>query len=100
MAACFKELLVIGKKVLGNETFLAINQLAFEELLPPIITLCPEPAWKSQCPFLTENELLENSFSNWEEIFHPQTLTKLQNRYVIVCNNANLFFILWALLYH
>ena len=79
MAACFKELLVIGKKVHGSETFLAINQLAFQELLPPIITLCPAPAWKSQYPFLTEKELLENSFS-WEEIFHPQTLTKLQNK--------------------
>ena len=30
-------------------------------------------------PFLTEKELLENSFS-WEETFHPQTLTKLQNK--------------------
>ena len=78
LAACIKELIVIAKKAVGSDSFQAVNQLVFEELMAPIITLCPGPAWKSPGPFLSEEKFLENTFS-WEEIFHPQTLTLLRN---------------------
>ena len=70
------ELIVIAIKALGHDSFQAINELKFEELVAPSITLCPGPAFKRAGPFLGEQEFTDNKYT-WEEIFHPKTLYNL-----------------------
>ena len=79
LAASLKELIVIAKKLASGDSFQAINQWSYEELMPPVITLCPSPAWKRPGPFLSDEEFLNSTYA-WAEIFHPQTLTQLQNK--------------------
>ena len=72
------ELIVIAIKALGHDSFQAINELKFEELVAPSITLCPGPAFKRAGPFLGEQEFTDNKYT-WEEIFHPKTLATMKN---------------------
>ena len=51
-SAFFYELVFILKKAIARESFQAINELKFEELVAPSITLCPGTAWKSPAPFI------------------------------------------------
>ena len=46
---------------------------------PPVITLCPGPAWKASGPFKNSEEFKQKTYS-WEEVFHPKTLKALQNQ--------------------
>lgn len=72
------EIKTILKLALDKVSFEAIEYLNFEELQPPTITICPVPAYKGDGPFLNNITLKENSYA-WEEIFHPQTLERLNN---------------------
>ena len=72
------ELILIIKKF-QRDSFQFINEHVFEEILPPVITFCPAPAYKKTAPFLSQQEFMENKFT-WEEIFHPVTLGKIRNR--------------------
>ena len=72
------ELIHICIKAFGKDSFQAINELNFDTLLAPTVTLCPGLAWKDQSPFLSYEAFMKNKFT-WEEIFHPKTLSVLQN---------------------
>ena len=72
------EITVIILKIISKESFQAINEYKFEEILPATITICPAPAYKSNAPFLSPFEYLENKFT-WEETFHQKTLENLKN---------------------
>ena len=73
-----REMEHIFNKLLNEDSYLKINELAFDKLLSPSITFCPAPAWKSPGPFKNSGEFSNNTYS-WEEIFHPQTLKVLKN---------------------
>ena len=68
----------IFHKFIAKDSFQTVNELSFDQLLPPLITLCPAPAYKTNGPYLTPNEFLKNKYT-WEDIFHEKTLIKLQN---------------------
>ena len=72
------ELVNIVIKALGQDSFQAINELKFNQLLAPSITLCPGPAFKAAGPFLGEKMFLDNKYT-WDEIFHPKTLAVMRN---------------------
>ena len=73
LVLCIWEFTIIVKKAIAQESFQAINELQFDELLPPTITLCPGEAWKSSGPFLNDDHFKRSTFTA-EEIFHPKTL--------------------------
>ena len=79
LAGFIKELIIIVEKSIGKDSFQAINQLVYKELLAPTITFCPGPAWKASGPFLSEEEYIKNKY-HWDEIFHPVTLKALRNK--------------------
>jgi hypothetical protein len=72
------EFIVIVKKF-QKDSFSVVNVHNFEEILPPLITFCPAPAYKVPGPFLSENDFLKNKFT-LEELFHPMVLEKLRNQ--------------------
>ena len=72
------ELTMIAIKAIARESFQAINELKFERLPAPLITLCPGTAWKSAGPFLSKEEFPKNTYK-WEDLFHPKTLEVLRN---------------------
>ena len=61
LVLCIWEFTIIVKKAIAQESFQAINELQFNELLPPTITLCPGEAWKSSGPFLNDDHCACNS---------------------------------------
>ena len=63
--------------------FKAINEIAHDSLLPPVMTLCPGPAWKSSGPFLNDAHFKNSTYSE-EEIFHPKTLEYLRNESLFI----------------
>ena len=65
-------------KAIKKESFQASNEIKFDQLFPPVITICPGEAWKSSGPFLNEDHFDRSTFKA-EEIFHPKTLEMLQN---------------------
>ena len=73
----FYELIGIAKKF-QKDSFQFINELNFEEIMPPTITFCPAPAYKTPGPFLSEQEFIKNKFT-LEELFHPLVLEKFRN---------------------
>ena len=85
------QMVTIAIKALRQDSFQAINELKFKELVPPSITLCPAPAWKSAGPFLSEEMFLENKYT-WEEIFHPQTLSTLKNQSLFVIKETYAYY--------
>ena len=78
VALCIYELIIVAQKT-TRDSFQAINELRFEQLLAPSLTLCPGPAWKSSGPFLNEDQFKDSIYSA-EEIFHPITLELLRNK--------------------
>ena len=74
---CSKQFIWILNKI-NDESYQVVNEHKHDELLPPIITLCPGNAWKNPGPFLNESHFNDSIFS-MEEIFHPKTIKILQN---------------------
>ena len=68
---------VIQKNISG-ESYQAVQSQFNEKLMPPVLTICPGPGFKSSGPFMNKEHLLNVSYSA-EELFHPNTLTKLRN---------------------
>ena len=83
LTLCIKEIIIVAFKAIAKESFQVINELKFEELLPPTITFCPGEAWKFSGPFLDE-EHFKNSTFTAEEIFHPKTLNALRNESLFI----------------
>lgn len=83
LVLCIWEFTIIVKKAIAQESFQAINELQFDELLPPTITLCPGEAWKSSGPFLNDDHFKRSTFTA-EEIFHPKTLEALRNESLFI----------------
>ena len=88
---------VIQKNISG-ESFTALLLQYHEKLMPPVLTICPGPGFKNSGtyyfdrltkeflnlpiklgPFLNREHLQNSSYSA-EELFHPRTLKKLQNK--------------------
>ena len=63
--------------------YLEIHEIAYESLLPPVMTLCPGSAWKSSGPFFNEEHFNSSTYSE-EEIFHPKTLNYLRNESLFI----------------
>ena len=76
---CLYEFSHITIKTIQGDSFQSINELHFEELYAPVLTLCPAQAWKKPAPFINATEFQNATFS-WEEIFHPETLKNLRNK--------------------
>ena len=55
-----------------------INELHYETLLAPVISLWPGTAWKKIGPFRNDHDFNESTYT-WGEIFHPDTLKVLRN---------------------
>ena len=53
IAVCTYELILIMLKF-RRDSFQVVNEIQFNELLAPSITLCPAAAWKSPGPFLSQ----------------------------------------------
>ena len=78
------EMIIIMTKAIKKESFQAANEIKFEQLFPPVITLCPGEAWKSSGPFKNDEHFDRSTFKA-EEIFHPKTLEMLrqnENRFL------------------
>ena len=78
LVLCIYEFVIIALKT-TKDSFQAINEKVFDQLLAPVITLCPGPAWKEAGPFLNEEHFKNSTYSE-EEIFHPETLEILRNK--------------------
>ena len=83
ISACALEIYIVLKKVIAQETFQSINELSFDELLSPTLTLCPGPAWKAPGPFVNEEQFARSTYSK-EEIFHPKTLEAFKNESLFI----------------
>ncbi len=80
LTLCMYEFANIFQKVIKQDSFQAVSEKNHDEgLLPPVITICPGTAWKYPGPFINDKALKDATYS-WEEIFHPQTLSKLRNK--------------------
>ena len=47
--------------------YLEIHEIAYETLLPPVMTLCPGSAWKSSGPFFNEEHFNSSTYSEARE---------------------------------
>ena len=77
---CLYEFSHIIIKTIQGDSFQSINELHFEELYAPVLTLCPAVAWKKPAPFINSFTEFQNATFSWEEIFHPETLKILRNK--------------------
>ena len=77
---CLYEFSHITIKTIQGDSFQSINELHFEELYAPVLTLCPAVAWKKPAPFINSFTEFQNATFSWEEIFHPETLKILRNK--------------------
>ena len=77
IAVCIYELILIILKF-RRDSFQVVNEIQFNELLAPSITLCPGPAWKSPGPFLSQEHFEKSTYAA-EEIYHPDILKMLRN---------------------
>ena len=83
VSLCIWECVIVANKAISKDSFQIINELRFDKLIPPTITICPGEAWKVPGPFINDEQFM-NSIYSPEEIFHPKTLRALRNESLFV----------------